>query len=155
MKRISSWNSTKYITGTSFFFTIPAMYSYYKYNFIYPPILLITTSLISANYWRNAIDNWRRKLDLCFAKISFSYFIGCSLYHVPMKYNFSVSFPNLFFIMYFFHKSDVEHERKNRNWIYYHMGFHSLITLQLFIILNYMGKSKLNLTKNILMPNKI
>ena len=155
MKRISSWNSTKYITGSSFFFTVPAMYSYFKYNIIFSPLLLCTTSLISANYWRNALDDWRRYLDLYFAKLSYVYFFGCSFYYIPAKYNITISIPNFLIMMYFFHKSDVEHKKNHKSWLYYHVGFHSLITLQLFIIFNYMGKNKLNLTKNILMPNKI
>lgn len=153
MRRISSWNSTRYVTGTSFFFTVPAMYSYFKYNMIFPPLLLCTTSIISANYWRDAMDDWRRTLDLYFSKLSFSYFVGCAFYYIPFKENIIVGIPNLLLILYCFHKSDTEHKKKSRSWLYYHIGFHSLITFQLFVIFDYIGKNKL--TKNILMPNKI
>ena len=155
MKRVSSWNSTKYITGSSFFFTIPALYSYFQYNLIFPPALLFTTTIISANYWRDAIENWRRTLDLYFAKLSFSYFVGCSFYYVPFEYNMLIGVPNLFGIVYCFRKSEEEYKKSNKQWIYYHIGFHSIMTAQLFIILNYMGKNKANYLKNILMPNKI
>ena len=155
MRRISSWNSTRYLTCSSFLFTIPAMYSYFKYNMIFPPLLLFTSSIISANYWRDAMDDWRRTLDLYFSKLSFSYFIGCSFYYIPLKENIIVSIPNLLLILYCFHKSGTEHKKNTRRWVYYHLGFHTLMTFQLFIIFDYIGKNKLKLTNNILMLNKI
>lgn len=155
MRRISSWNSSKFVTCSSFLFTIPGIYTFINHSFVFPPLLLFTTSIISANYWRNAIDDWRRKLDLYFSKISFTYFIGCCVYYVPWKINMLVSYPNLACILYCFHKSGTEYEKEKKCWLYYHIGFHSLITVQLFLIFNYMGKYKINLPKNILMPNKI
>ena len=74
MKRIAS--SSKLLTTSSFFFSVPGLYSYMFYGLYYPPLLLLTTSLISANYWRNALDDWRRYLDIYFARVSFSYFVG-------------------------------------------------------------------------------
>lgn len=81
--------------------------------------------------------------------------MGSAFYYIPFKENMVVGIPNLFLMLYCFHKSGTEHKKNSRRWVYYHFGFHSLITLQLFIIFDYIGKNKLKLTKNILMLNKI
>ena len=93
MKRISSWNSSKFITASSFLISIPGIYSYFTFNLIYSPLLLFTTSIISANYWRDAIDGWRRKTDLIFAKLSFSYFVYQTYICIPQHINYIVSYP--------------------------------------------------------------
>ena len=148
MKRISSWNSSKLLTASSFFFSIPGIYSYYQYQLIYSPLLLISTSLISANYWRDALDDWRRQLDLFFAKVSFFYFTGATLFYVPPYLNVIVGLPNLYGIGYCYYKSHQYHITNKPWWKYYHFGFHSLMTVQMFITMSYMGKYYLKTRKN-------
>ena len=145
MKRISSWHSSKLLTTSSFFFTIPGIYSYVYFNLIYSPVLLLTTSLISANFWRDALDDWRRHLDLVFSKLSFSYFVGLTLYHVPWKLNLFIALPNLGLMSYCYNKSAIEHEKNNKSWKYWHLGFHSLMMGQLFITMTYVGKNYLQI----------
>jgi hypothetical protein len=65
---IAEWKHTKYLTLSSLLFLIPAYYAYNS-NMYNHTILLILTSLISANYWRKATYSWRRNLDLIFSKI--------------------------------------------------------------------------------------
>lgn len=144
MKRITSWNSSKYITGSSLFFSFPATYGYVYYNLIYSPLLLCAMSIISANYWRDALDNWRRKLDIYFARTSFAYFITASMIYSPWKYNLFVGVPSLCGMLYCYDKSHEEYKlrEKHKKWILYHVGFHTLITTQLFIIMGYIGKQK-------------
>ena len=67
MKRITSWNTSKLLTASSLLFTIPGIYSYIHYNMIYSPLLVLSTSLVSVNYWRNPLYDWRRQLDLYFS----------------------------------------------------------------------------------------
>jgi len=148
MKRISSWNSSKLLTTSSFFFIIPGFYSYYKYHLIYSPLLLLSTSLISANYWRNALDDWRRKLDLYFSKISFCYFIYSTFLYVPKQTIIIFGLPNIYGIGYCFYKSHEYHKKQNKMWKYYHLGFHSFMTAQLFITMTYMGKHYIRQLKN-------
>ena len=148
MKRISSWNSSKLLTVSSFFFSIPGIYSYYQYQLIYSPLLLISTSLISANYWRDALDDWRRQLDLYFAKISFFYFIGATLFYVPRHINIIIGLPNLYCIGYCYYKSHQYHTIRKPWWKYYHFGFHTLMSAQMCITMTYMGKYYLKNRKN-------
>ena len=140
MKRILSWNSSKLLTASSFLFTIPGIYSYMYYNMIYSPLLLFTTSLISANFWRNALDDWRRQIDLYFSKISFCYFAYNTIIYVPEQTIVMFGIPNLYGLGYCFYKSYECYKQENKNWKYYHFGFHSLTAFQLFITMTYMGK---------------
>ncbi len=144
MKRIASWDSGKFMTGSSFLFSFPATYGYMYYNLIYSPLLLYGMSIVSANYWRDAMDDWRRQIDIYFARTSFAYFITSSLIYSPWKYNLFVGIPSLCGIVYCYDKSHEEYQYKgiHKNWVRYHVGFHVLITSQLFIIMNYMGKNK-------------
>jgi len=148
MKRISSWNTSKLLTASSFFFTIPGVYSYIHYNMIYSPLLLFSTSLISANYWRNALDDWRRQLDLYFSKISFCYFIYNTFLFVPEQTIVMVCLPNLYGLGYCFYKSHDCYEKQDKLWKYYHFGFHSFATFQICVTLNYMGKYYIKQLKN-------
>lgn len=143
MKRIAS--SSKLLTTSSFFFSVPGLYSYMFYGLYYPPLILLTTSLISANYWRNALDDWRRYLDIYFARVSFSYFVGSTFYYVPPKLNITIGLPNLACILYFYYKSQQEYGRGRYRWRYWHFGFHSMMTCQLFLTMTYMGKNYLKL----------
>ena len=43
-------------------------------------------------------------------------------------------------MLYCYKKSNDEHERMSGDWVYYHLGFHGLITTQLFLTVTYMGK---------------
>ena len=106
MKRISS--SSKLLTTSSFFFAIPGFYSYMYYGLYYPPLFLLTTSVVSANYWRDALDDWRRKLDIYLARMTFLYFFGASMYYVPPKLNVFYGIPSLTGILYCYHKSHDE-----------------------------------------------
>ena len=143
MKRISS--SSKLLTTSSFFFSIPGLYSYMYYGLYFPPLFLFTTSVVSANYWRDALDDWRRKLDIYLARMTFLYFFGASIYYVPLKLNLLCSAPSLTGILYCYHKSHDEYNKGKKHWKYWHFGFHSMVTCQLFLTLTYMGKNYLKL----------
>lgn len=143
MKRISS--SSKLLTTSSFFFSVPGLYSYMCYGLYFPPLFLFTTSVVSANYWRDALDDWRRKLDIYLARTTFLYFFGASMYYIPPKINLLYSAPSLTCILYCYHKSHNEYENGKKHWKYWHFGFHSIVTCQLFLTLTYMGKNYLKL----------
>lgn len=147
MKRIASWNSSRFLTYSSLLFSIPAGYGYLNYNLLFSPLMLAATSFISVNFWRDALDDWRRKLDIYFAKLSFTYFVANGLYYCPWQYSVFIGLPNLYAICYCFNKSDELHKYKdyNKHWIIYHMGFHTLMTFQLFIIMRYIGKNNLKI----------
>lgn len=143
MKRISS--SSILLTTSSLLFGLPGIYCYMNYGLIYSPLLITTTSLVSANYWRDALDDWRRKLDIYLARITFMYFLGSSIYHVPPKLNIIIGIPSLSGILYCYHKSHDEYDKGRYIWRYWHLGFHSIVACQMFLTMTYMGKNYLKL----------
>jgi hypothetical protein len=82
---IACWQHTKWLFLSSFFFTIPAIYAYIN-NLYFHSILLLFTSLISANYWRKATYSWRRNMDLIFAKFSFIVIGGNYMIHKALDF---------------------------------------------------------------------
>jgi hypothetical protein len=148
MKRITSWNTSKLLTASSLLFTIPGIYSYIHYNMIYSPLLVLSTSLVSVNYWRNPLYDWRRQLDLYFSKITFFYFVYNTFLYVPDQTIMMVCLPNLYGIGYCFYKSCEYYTPYAKKWRYYHVGFHTLGSIQIFITMSYMGKHYIKQLKN-------
>ena len=68
------------------------------------------------------------------------------MYYVPPRLNILCGIPSLTGILYCYNKSHEEYEKGRYRWKYWHFGFHSIVTCQLFLTLTYMGKnySKLN-----------
>lgn len=124
---------THKIVLSSFFFIIPSIYAYIN-NLYYYSVLLIFTSLISANYWKKATYSWRRNLDLCFSKISFCVFISSGVIYIKtsLVHGFSV----LFVLLYLYYLSGKLLKSGNNNWYKYHFLFHLIITYEQIIILN-------------------
>ena len=56
-KYIATWEHSKWLVASSFFFMIPAGYACMNQLYFYC-VLLGFTSLISANYWRKATYSW-------------------------------------------------------------------------------------------------
>ena len=156
------WNQTKWIVVSSMFFSIPAVWhltNYYLYvvykregyissqvitdeneeyiqTVIYVSVILLSTSLISANYWRNATRGWRRNLDLLFAK--FSFLIGC---YYGIKYITYIPYLviNSFIIIllpYVYGKSTKFVSENNTIWVKYHFTFHILLTIGVAVLLD-------------------
>jgi hypothetical protein len=143
MSVIAPWKQTKYLTLSSFFFSVPALYSYYRYNMIYSPVLLCSVSLISANYWRNALYDWRRQLDIYMARSAFVYFIASGFYYLPPHVSVFVGIPSLYSIGYCFYKSHSEYEenKESNAWVFYHALFHSISTCNIIFILTKIGNN--------------
>lgn len=145
IKKVASWSDTKFITYSSFLFSLPVFVNKPDKDILVPSLLLFSTSIISANFWRNALYDWRRTLDIYFARLSFSYFFIHGLYCIPWPYNFITSI-NTFNIGYCYHKSGEEYERKNKRWVWYHVGFHASVAFNVYYILKYFPRKNCLLT---------
>ena len=142
IKKVASWSDTKFITGSSFLFSLPILANEPNKDLLIPSIILFSTSLVSANYWRNALYDWRRTLDIYFSRLSFSYFFVHGLCYIPWPYSFITSM-NTFTIGYCYYKSCETYKKRNinRNWLWYHVGFHTSITFNVYFILKYFPRS--------------
>lgn len=131
-----TWDDTRWLVLSSSFLLIPTIYGYSKKLYSHSSLLLLT-SLVSMNYWRKATYSWRRWMDLIVSKITFSVFLYNGVINTwgqicPMIFGYS----GLFGIYYCFTKSEQLWKKKNNNWLNYHMGFHTLLTCELMMILN-------------------
>ena len=147
MKRIASWNSSKFLTYSSLLFTLPAGYGYYCYNLYFTPLVLFGTTIISVNFWRDALYDWRRTLDLYYAKITLTCCVYNGIMHCPTSYTLCIGFPTLYGSLYCFNKSGemYKYRKYTKSWIVYHMGFHTLVTTQLFALMYFMGKNNIKI----------
>jgi hypothetical protein len=133
MSLIAPFQQTKYITLSSGLFCITSYYAYYNSLYFYAIILLLT-SVISANYWRNATYSWRRNIDLLFSKLSFTIFVYNGMYYVNI-YNNKISYIGLPCLIYCYYLSNKLFIQKNLYWIYFHIIFHIIMTYEQYIIL--------------------
>lgn len=143
MGEIAPWSETKFITYSSFLFTLPTFYFISRKQLIYPSYMLFITSIISANFWRHAIYDWRRTLDIYFSKIMFSYFFfhGALLIPTPWSY---LSNLNTICLSYCYYQSENQYKKKNKKWVQYHVAFHGFMTSNLFLILPAMQNYYVN-----------
>ena len=49
-------------------------------------------------------------------------------------------------IGYCYHKSGEEYERKNKRWVWYHVGFHASVAFNVYYILKYFPRRNCLLT---------
>jgi len=117
---------------SSTFFLIPGMYAL-TMSFYFYAVVSILTALVSANYWRHAIEGPRKTADLITAKCSFAvYFVSISL---TQDYIISVCLVGCFGILLFYWLSNRAWNADSSDWIYFHMIFHLLAASEQFIIL--------------------
>jgi hypothetical protein len=132
---IAPLEQTKWLVLSSFFFIIPASYAFI--NKLYSHfLLLLFTSLISANYWRKATYSWRRNMDLIFAKIAFIIYLSNLIYYVRTLYYLLSGYTGILVLLYYYNLSNKYHYLKNNNWYKYHFIFHIILTYEQFIIID-------------------
>ena len=64
------WYESLYLIVSSCFFLFPGYYAFHE-NLPFHGVVSIVTTIVSANYWRHAIEGTRRNVDLIVAKVSF------------------------------------------------------------------------------------
>lgn len=132
---VAKWDQTKWLVASSFLFIIPSIYAYYNKLHSYS-ILILLTSLISANYWRNAVYSWRRNMDIVFANISFIIFASNGIIYIRYLPYFVTGYGGLCILLYCFYLSNTLHKVGNNNWYKYHFMFHLIMVCEQYIILD-------------------
>jgi len=131
---IAGWEESKWLVVSSFLFTIPSIYALFQESYSLS-LLLLGTSLVSANYWRKATYSWRRNIDLIVSKVSFTVFTYHGIIHV--KYlPFAVSgYSGLCLLLFMYYLSNSLWKIKDKRWVTCHASFHFLIMCEALIIL--------------------
>jgi hypothetical protein len=132
---IVDWEYSRWLTGSSFLFMIPSIYSY-SCKLYGLSILLLFTSLISANYWRKATYSIRRNLDLIFAKISFFVFLYNGVMYIRDIPYIIIFVPGTVCLIYTYHRSNTLFLQYNNQWLNYHILFHGLLMIGQMIIVD-------------------
>jgi hypothetical protein len=131
----------KLLTFSSCFFLISSVHAYKNGLYFYSMLLLMTT-IISANYWRNAVHSWRRILDLFFAKFSFVVFCSSGIYYIRYIPYIVTGYSGLGLLLYCYYLSDKYIKEQNMSWCKYHFLFHVLLAYEQFIIIDSILKYK-------------
>lgn len=108
----------KVLVYSSGLFILPAVYGI-CYQIYFLPFTLVVCSAISANYWRDPVDSWRKTVDLIYAKFIFVLFIfhGCPLRRI-------ISYPHVVITCYCYYYSCVLYNKNINIWWMYHVAFH-------------------------------
>ena len=131
----ATWEYTRWLVASSCFFMVPSVYAYYNQLYFNSYVLLLT-SLISANYWRNATYSWRRTADLIFAKVSFCVFLVGWITHVA-EYNMVLVGVFCAGCMGASYDLSVRlREKQSPHWYKYHMAYHLSTMVSQLIVLN-------------------
>jgi hypothetical protein len=137
---IAQWKDTRWLVLSSFFFTVPSIYAFIINMYSYS-VLLLCTSLISANYWRKATYSWRRNIDLIFAKISFVVFFSNGVYYVKSVGYVITGYTGIIILLYCYYLSGKLLQLKNNNWYKYHLMFHFILAYKQTIIIDSINRS--------------
>jgi hypothetical protein len=135
MSLIAPWEQSRWITLSSCLFMIPSYYAYLRELYAYS-ILLLITSLVSINYWRNATYSWRRTLDMIVAKITVTVFISNGTYYIRDIPTLIVGYTNLIPLVYCYYLSDKYHKAQNPRWVVYHCGFHFVLFYEVMLLIH-------------------
>ena len=138
---LRGWKETRWIVLSSSFFGIPGIL---HINSTQPinrlSVLLILTSLVSMNYWRDAKRGWRRNSDLILAKITFC---TCGYYGITYVATIPhiLSFYSFIALSLYMYSQSAKHVSKNDlNWVKYHFAFHIFLAITVATILGEMEK---------------
>jgi len=148
MKEVAPWCQTKWITLSSGLFLFSSGYAF-NHSLYVDSIFLATTSIISANYWRKATYSWRRTLDLYVAKTMMTLYLYKGITYRQYNNNpiIITGYSGLFGLGYMYYLSNKKYSEYDPLWYRYHVGFHILLTIEQFIVLNsilaYMRNKKM------------
>jgi hypothetical protein len=136
LPEIKTWKYTKWLVATSLGFMIPAIYGYINQAHFLSGVLGIT-SLVSANYWRNAITgSIRYKTDLIVAKIAYGIFLmngHVCIRYIPYMITFYIS---IIITGYCYYMSGKLLSMNDLNWYKYHIAFHLWLIYSQWIIID-------------------
>jgi hypothetical protein len=119
---------------SSCFFIIPSIYAFIR-NIWWLGLLSFITALISINYWRYAIEGFRRNIDLFFSKFSFTIYFISGIYYIQ-NINIFLALPICVMIIFCYYMSNKIWNDDSYLWVFYHISFHFFVCLEQCIVIN-------------------
>lgn len=120
---------------SSLFFMIPGCYAL-LHGVNHFALLSCMTTIISINYWRNAVDGWRRHADLVIAKLSFLIYFITGVVHIRDWHILLVGWPNTFLMLGAYYLSNMLWQQQSGYWIYCHMAFHFFVSIGQLVVVH-------------------
>ena len=135
---VATWNESRWLLGSSCAFLIPAIYAYRIECYVHS-VLSAATFLLSVNYWRKAMYDWRRLVDMVFARIGFAVFALTGLYYIDHPVSIHLSYAVIGGGLYCLTTSEQLYIVNHPRWVNYHMVFHALISFEQLYVIYYLG----------------
>jgi hypothetical protein len=129
---------SRWLVLSSCSFALPAIYAIYSNIYNLGGIILFITAAVSAAFWIHAVYSWRRTLDLIVSKISFIIFTYNGIVYICWPPYKIIGYSNAGILCVCFYLSGYYYTKQNLCWINYHIAFHLLMMIELFIIIHSM-----------------
>jgi hypothetical protein len=130
------WRESRWLVFTSLCSLLPTIYSFY-HSFFFLSSVSLSTSIISANYWRKATLSSRRDLDLVYAKLSFIIYSYHGLYYVR-GYRIIVFTQGVIYLIYNYYYSNQLYYEKKSEWLSHHIWFHMMVLMSQMVVIESM-----------------
>jgi hypothetical protein len=134
-RMISPWEESRWLVLSSCSFLFPSIYAYHNSCYSLCALLVIT-SAVSANYWRDARFSIRRDIDLVVSKIAFTTFVYNGIIHIECPVYVITGYPLLLILIYCYYLSNCRIHIPSGQWYMYHSAFHYIMMYEQFIILH-------------------
>lgn len=119
---------------SSCFFLFPCCYASFVDLPLYSAVSFVTT-VVSANYWRHAVEGVRRNADLVVAKVSFVIYCASGFWYARDWEVYSIGLPALAGIGVCYYLSNRYWERDLPHWVYFQMFFHFFVALEQALVI--------------------
>ena len=119
---------------SSCFFLIPGGYAIFEALYFYAAVSFVTT-IVSVNYWRHAVEGFRRTADLWTAKLSFAIYFISGCFFIRNLNLLVIGIPGCCLIILFYNLSIRYWNLDSPLWVYFHMIFHVFVALEQFLVL--------------------
>jgi len=130
------WRESRWLVLTSLCSLLPTIYSFY-HSLFFLSLVSLSTTIISANYWRKATISSRRDFDLVYAKLSFFIYSYHGLYYVR-GYRVITFLPGVIYLIYNYYYSNQLYYAKKREWLSHHIWFHMMVLTEQMVVLESM-----------------
>jgi len=136
-QELVKWHQSKWLVLSSLSF-LPTVYKSYlqKYYYLSGGLFIVTFS--SMNYWRKATNGWRRQIDFFTSKTMALYMFYNGIQYIDMNSLAGVYFTICVMFIYCYNRSNQLYLLQNENWMYYHIFFHILGSVNTYTVITYL-----------------
>ena len=128
------WYESMCLVVSSCFFLFPGWYAFTENLSLYGVVSVITT-IVSANYWRHAVEGLRRNVDLIVAKMSFLIYCLSGFWYARDWRLYAVGVPGIVGIGGCYYLSNYYWEHDSPFWVHFQMLFHTFVALEQALVI--------------------